>query len=360
MVGNLYEVGPWIVDFEHPSDEDFMQFNPSLKPNPGAWNRKFGLLFLDNPIGSGYSIAATPEEIPRDIDTVVNHLFVALNAFMSLNQLFKSRPIYITGESYAGKYIPAIGCYILQQNSLVSTSHKLNLKGIAIGNGWIDPINQLTSIPNNVYFSSLINEKQKIELEALQVEAITLAGEGKWRQATQAIKDFMHKLQQMTGLATLFDLRRKDRYLNEWVGEFLAEEDVMMAFGAKSLIQKTCSRDVSEALIEDYMQCARYMIEELLNKTKVLLYQGEFDLKAGVVANKAWINQMSWDGVEKFLMARRKIWNVNGSLAGYVQQWASLTHVVVLDSGHMVPTDQPVSAQEMIEDWILERGIFVD
>ncbi|MCD7463631.1 hypothetical protein HAX54_050968 [Datura stramonium] len=34
----------------------------SLKPNHESWNRIFGLLFLDNPIGVGFSIASTPEE----------------------------------------------------------------------------------------------------------------------------------------------------------------------------------------------------------------------------------------------------------------------------------------------------------
>ncbi|MED6139516.1 hypothetical protein PIB30_084577, partial [Stylosanthes scabra] len=46
---------------------------------------------------------------------------------------------------------------------------------------------------------------------------------------------------------------------------------------------------------------------------------------------------------------------VNGELAGYVQQWKSLTNVVVLGGGHLMPLDQPVIAQAMIQDWILQR-----
>lgn len=57
-------------------------------------------------------------------------------------------------------------------------------------------------------------------------------------------------------------------------------------------------------------------------------------------------------------ISERKIWKVNGRLAGYVQKWDSLSHVVVLDAGHLVPTDQAVNAQAMIEDWVLEKGLF--
>ena len=47
-------------------------------------------------------------------------------------------PVFITGESYAGKYIPNIASNILQLNKLSvdPDSTKLNLKGIAYGNGY--------------------------------------------------------------------------------------------------------------------------------------------------------------------------------------------------------------------------------
>ena len=62
--------------------------------------------------------------------------------------------------------------------------------------------------------------------------------------------------------------------------------------------------------------------------------------------------------VSQFLLAKRQVWRVNGELAGYVQKWGNLSHVVVLGAGHLVPTDQAVSSQAMMEDWILERTLF--
>uniref|UniRef100_A0A3Q7G9P3 Carboxypeptidase n=1 Tax=Solanum lycopersicum TaxID=4081 RepID=A0A3Q7G9P3_SOLLC len=112
MLGNFYELCPWRVSSSHRQKIEHVAHNP----NNGSWNRIFGLLFLDNPIGVGFSIAATPEEIPRNQKGVAKHLYIAIKKFIELNESFKDRPIYIAGESYAGKYVPAIGYQVLKKN----------------------------------------------------------------------------------------------------------------------------------------------------------------------------------------------------------------------------------------------------
>lgn len=37
---------------------------------------------------------------------------IFLKNFVNVHPEYKSRPIYITGESYAGHYIPAISAYV--------------------------------------------------------------------------------------------------------------------------------------------------------------------------------------------------------------------------------------------------------
>ncbi|XLR23178.1 hypothetical protein HN51_069427 [Arachis hypogaea] len=108
----------------------------------------------------------------------------------------------------------------------------------------------------------------------------------------------------------------------------------------------------------DVMKSVKYMVEDLVRNTRVLLYQGQHDIQDGVVQVEAWVKTKKWEEIEDFLNAERKIWKVNGELAGYVQQWKSLTNVVVLGAGHLLPSDQPMTSQAMIEDWVLEKGLF--
>lgn len=49
MFGNLFELGPFLAN-------DSL----GLEPNAGAWNRQFGLLFIDQPIGTGFSPTGQP------------------------------------------------------------------------------------------------------------------------------------------------------------------------------------------------------------------------------------------------------------------------------------------------------------
>ncbi|XP_058101166.1 serine carboxypeptidase-like 50 [Magnolia sinica] len=356
MVGNFFEFGPWLVHSD-PSDSK----NPILKSNPGAWNRLFGLIFIDNPIGTGFSIATTEDEIPRDQNSVAKHLFIALQAFLSLNPSFKSRPLYITGESYAGKYVPAIGYYILQQNLRLPASRRVNLQGVAIGNGLTDPATQVATHAVTAYYSGLINARQCDQLEEFQAEAVKLTREGRWREATDARSHVLDWLQNATGLATLYDLRRKRPYETDMVDVLLQKEEVKAALGVKKgMVWEECSGVVGNALHEDVMKSVKFMVEDLVKKSRVLLYQGQFDLRDGVVSTEAWMKEMEWDGLERFLSADRNVWKVNGEVSGYVQRWGSLTHVVVSGAGHLVPADQGLSSQAMIEDWVLERGLFGD
>ncbi|KAL3501878.1 hypothetical protein ACH5RR_036327 [Cinchona calisaya] len=350
MIGNFYELGPWRVSS-----------NVSVEPNPGPWNRIFGVLFIDNPIGVGFSIAASPQEIPRNQHDVARHLFIAIKKFIKLDGSFKTRPIYVTGESYAGKYVPGFGYYILRQNAKLPVSSRVNLGGVAIGNGLTDPVTQVATHALNAYYSGLVNDKQRKVLESLQKEAIELTQNGNWSEATDARNRVLRTLQNMTGLATLYDFRRLVPYQDELVAEFLANVEVKKALGAKeNIVFETCSDAVGEVLHEDVMKSVRYMVEYLVRNTKVLLYQGHCDLRDGVVSTEAWVKKLKWERIGEFLEAERKVWKVNDYLAGYVQKLGNLSHVVVLGAGHLVPTDQAVNSQAMVEDWVLEKGLFAN
>ncbi|GKU98046.1 hypothetical protein SLEP1_g11100 [Rubroshorea leprosula] len=355
MIGNFFELGPWRVVSSHSQNVEHL----SVEPNSGSWNRIFGLLFLDSPIGTGFSIASTPQEIPRDQYAVAAHLFAAIKGFISLDPLFKNRPIYISGESYAGKYVPAIGYYILKKNPQLPESERVNLRGVAIGDGLTDPVIQVATHAVNAYFSGLINERQKKELEKAQWEAVNLVQMGNWSEATHARTRVLNLLRNMTGLATLYDYTKQVPYQTGPAIKFLNIGEVKKALGVnESMVFEECSDTVEAALHEDVMKSVKDKVEFLVKNSKVLLYQGQYDLRDGVVSSVAWMKTMNWEGTGEFLMADRKVWRVNGELAGYVQKWGSLSHVVVMGAGHLLPADQPLNSQIMIENWVLDRELF--
>lgn len=242
-----------------------------------------------------------------------------------------------------------------------NSNPQLNLRGVAIGDGLTDPIIQVSTHAVNAYFSGLINENQKHELEKTQSEAVRFVKSSNWSEATRARTKVLNLLKNMTGLATLYDYTKQKPYQTDPAVRFLNIAEVKRALGVnESMVFEECSDLVGDVLHDDVMKSVKYMVEFLLENTKVLLYQGQYDLRDGVVSSVAWMKTMKWEGIAGFMAAEKKVWRVGGEeeVAGYVQKWENLSHVVVVGAGHLLPADKPLNAQVMIENWVLDKELF--
>lgn len=71
----------------------------------------------------------------------------------------------LAGESYGGHYVPALAHMIHERNTEISKSNLTDgvvpLAGIAIGDGWVDPVHQIPVYPELMYNLGLVNRKQR-------------------------------------------------------------------------------------------------------------------------------------------------------------------------------------------------------
>ncbi|XP_022145073.1 serine carboxypeptidase-like 34 [Momordica charantia] len=128
--GAAEELGPF-----YPQKGD----QPKLKFNPYTWNRAANLLFLESPVGVGFSYSNTSKDIERLGDTITakdSYIFL-VNWFRRFPQ-FKSHDFYIAGESYAGHYVPQLSEVIFDKNKKIAKKHRINFKGFMIGNALLD------------------------------------------------------------------------------------------------------------------------------------------------------------------------------------------------------------------------------
>jgi hypothetical protein len=126
------ELGPYLTPIN--------QSNGSwtLPPNPNSWTKVANMLFLDQPVGVGYSYftnldngyVSAQEELA--IDTAN-----ALQLFFAKHPEYSNNALYLFGESFAGHYVPAIASHILSMptSNEADTLPALNLKGIGLGDG---------------------------------------------------------------------------------------------------------------------------------------------------------------------------------------------------------------------------------
>ncbi len=146
----------------------------TLSDNPYSWNARANIIYLDQPVGTGMSYSGTNTFAANQWE-VNEQFYEFLRQFYAVFPEYEGRPLFITGESYAGHMIPGIADYILKQEGRPGSVH-VNLAGLAVGNGWIDPLVQRRVLPDQFYAAGLIEAWQRDEAKKLFAWAVANGG----------------------------------------------------------------------------------------------------------------------------------------------------------------------------------------
>lgn len=108
----------------------FVGNTTNLTRNPHSWTKLANVLYVDQPVGTGFSAASNPYPARNNAD-VTDHFVQWLHSFFTIFPHLKSKKIHLMGESYAGIYIPYIASALLESNDTLS----LNLQSMSLGDG---------------------------------------------------------------------------------------------------------------------------------------------------------------------------------------------------------------------------------
>lgn len=101
--------------------------NKTLSWNPYGWDTMSNIVFLDQPVGSGYSYTTNASDYARQGSDYGEDMYNFLQEFLGIHPELVDRPFFITGESYAGHYIPVIATRIIRGNKEKTGIH-INLQ----------------------------------------------------------------------------------------------------------------------------------------------------------------------------------------------------------------------------------------
>lgn len=131
--GFVYEHGPF--NFEAAKTKGSL---PILHHNPYSWSKVSNIIYLDSPTGVGLSYSQNSSQyITGDLQTAYDTHDFLLKWFEQFPE-FQANPFYISGESYAGIYVPTLALEVAKG---IRRRKKpvINLKGYIVGNGVTDP-----------------------------------------------------------------------------------------------------------------------------------------------------------------------------------------------------------------------------
>jgi cathepsin A (carboxypeptidase C) len=338
----FYENGPYTIK------DDL-----TLKRNDYSWNENSNLLFIDQPVGTGYSKARDPTHYARNEKMVAENFYKFLLKFILKYPQFKGRPLFITGESYAGHYIPAIASYIVQH-----PVEEMNLQGIAIGNGWVSPYEQYPEYATFALENNLISTPTYYVLKGLYKGCQLLISTGIWPVAF-----FECQLSSIPIMGipvfpvfNLYDIRIPCSspplcydFCN--LDKFLARADVMAELGIADRSWTSCNMIVHTFMLGDWTTNMAQEVTNVINAgVNVLVYSGDKDFVCNWRGGEAWTNALKWNKSEEFKNTTYTKWNVNGTAAGDKKTVDNLSFLRVFDAGHMVPMDQPIAALHMLNE----------
>ncbi|KAK3685760.1 Alpha/Beta hydrolase protein [Podospora appendiculata] len=366
--GALMEIGPYRLKDDH-----------TLIYNDGAWNEFANVLFVDNPVGTGYSYADTDSYV-HELDEMADQFIIFLEKWFALFPEYEHDDLYIAGESYAGQHIPYIAKHILARNKLPTTKHQWNLMGLLIGNGWISPKEQYEAYLQFAYEKKLIEKgstiASQLEVQHRICQKDLAASDSRIDNSNcEAILQDLLKFTSKTGpdgkttCYNMYDVRLTDLYPScgmAWppdlssVTPYLRRKDVTDALHInpnKNTGWTECNGMVGQQFRAADSKPSIEFLPALLAEVPVVLFSGSEDLICNHLGTEALIGNMAWNGGRGFEIspgtwAPRRDWTFEGENAGFYQEARNLTYVLFYNSSHMVPFDYARRTRDMLDRFI--------
>ncbi|KAL3532011.1 hypothetical protein ACH5RR_005532 [Cinchona calisaya] len=367
--GNFLEIGPLDVN---------------LEPRNSTWLQKADLLFVDSPVGTGYSYVEDENlAVTTDEEAATDLTFLLKQLFNADNNLQKS-PLYIFAESYGGKFAVTLGISVLK--AIEARELKLHLGGVALGDSWISPEDFVFSWGPLLKDMSRIDSSSLNESNSLAEKIRQQLAEGRYAEATDTWSDLEHYLGSASNDVDFYNflldyandpvvLKEKDfkgqmawRYLNYFSRKYSSINGAGVSNDLPSLMNGPIRKKlriipenvtwggqtelVLDAMTNDFMKPRIEEVDELLARgVNVTIYNGQVDLICATKGVEAWVNKLKWDGLQSFLsLGRTPLFcgDSDRTTKGFVKSYKNLFFYWILGAGHFVPVDQPCVSLQMV------------
>lgn len=347
---------------------------PIVEHNEFSWTEAANMIWVDQPSGTGFSIGTG--SVPKSEREVADDMYLFLEAFLLQFPQY-ANSIYLVGESFGGHYVTAIAHKIVQMNQQImqqrdfdpsDTAKKQNvlipLKGIAIGNGMTDTLEQLKWYPQMAFNSStapsIINQTTYEEMEARIpsiVQAVRACSQSDdLHQCSEAYELYSQTLMMpiyMTG-ANVYDMRLITPYDFSAMDVYLNDKHVQAQLGAKKTWVGVNTTVWQQLAPVDFLHSFQGLIPPILDQgIKVLIYAGDQDYICNWLGIQAWTNKLDWEGHEQFNAASTEQW-----VGGTVKHYKNFAFATVAKSGHMAPMDQPEKSLKLFRALLVDEPEF--
>ncbi|XP_040837335.1 lysosomal protective protein isoform X3 [Ochotona curzoniae] len=353
------------------------------------------VLYIESPAGVGFSYSDDKLYATNDTEVAQNN-YEALKDFFRLFPEYKDNKLFLTGESYAGIYIPTLAVLVMEDSSM-------NLQGLAVGNGLSSYEQNDNSLVYFAYYHGLLGNRLWSSLQThccsqnkcnfydnKDPECVTslqevsrivgnsglniynlyapcaggVPGHVRYEKDSLVIQDLgnlftrlplkrtWHQLLLRTGDKVHMDppctnTTAASTYLNNpYVRKALHIPEQVPTWDMCNLLVNIQYRRLYQSMKDQYLK--------LLNSQKyqILLYNGDVDMACNFLGDEWFV-----DSLNQKMEVQRRPWLVDygesgEQIAGFVKEFSHIAFLTIKGAGHMVPTDKPQAAFTMFSRFL--------
>lgn len=388
LYGLLTELGPLLLNDESLQTQDYKTTGiPTPLYNPHTWARLGNLLIIDQPAPVGFSYCNNEPDSHSCGGIAWTDELASLNSYTALQTLFDAKfpclqnlPLYLTGESYAGIYIPTLARRIY--NDL--DTNGMNLKGFAVGDGCLgvetDMCGGLSKgggVFRDYWHVLFMAGHHQIPLVDFRKVMKACAHEDRPDFLTTRSRDDEEckaVLQQIkTELGGFFEYALYDDCtyrngllkagtggaLNDYacgagpvLEEYLKLPAVKEAFHVKGTFFEVDNAEGDFDYTPTEPNLSNFY-QEVNDKLKVLIYNGDTDPAITSFATSNWTSHLGFTEAEHW-----RPWTIDGCqrMGGYVTRYeGNFDFLTIRGAGHMVPTNKPDATFAFMKAWISDQ-----
>ncbi|KAL5582164.1 hypothetical protein UlMin_014606 [Ulmus minor] len=343
--------------------------------NKFSWNIVANLLFLETPAGVGFSYTNRSSDLfdtgdRRTAKDSLDFLVRWLDRFPR----YKGREVYLTGESYAGHYVPQLAREIMNYNK--QSKHPINLKGIMVGNAvtdnYYDNLGTVTywwshAMISDKTYQQLMNtcnfgrQKETDQCESMYSYAMDkefgnidqyniYAPPCNKSDGTSSTRQAMH-LPHRPHQRMFRELAGYDPCTEKYAEIYYNRPDVQKALHANATkipyIWTACSEVLNRNWNDTEVSVLPIYKEMIAGGLRVWVFSGDVDSVVPVTATR-------------FSLARLNLatkipwypWYVKKQVGGWTEVYEGLTFATVRGAGHEVPLFKPRVALQLFRSFI--------
>lgn len=347
------------------------------------------MLWIESPAGVGFSYGGERNDLKHYDMGQSADAFTALQQFYSGFPEFLGNELFISGESYAGIYVPYLAWQIYQNNlqqPFRSALVKYNLKGYLVGNGatnWdfdVSPsfptiANDFNLIPMKLYHNYThsgckvwFNNFKPIEgppyCGDLWEEINNLTANLNWYDLYRPVyNNGGLTAEQRIGKSVIDGVEREykrgftHREYTPWLNRMMSsdpnEPEMVMGTAVSDYLNMQSVRDTLHigAEIQPWEMCngnanwtysysreASQWIYPILKAAGIrqIFYSGDTDGAVGLAGTRQWIKELNYPIRRKWQPWFTTL-NVSPEVSGYVVSYEGLDFATVHGVGHMAP-----------------------